>query len=118
MPASVTKNPPRPKPRVEAIVPRHSNPAPTPSLSVPTSPRFLSFSKLPQVMARVALKRACIYTLIAKGLFPKQVVLTADQDGNPTSVAWLDSDIDAWMEQRVAASRAAQQQQAEVRTRE
>lgn len=52
-----------------------------------------------QVAAKVALGQSTIYRLVAKGEFPKPFPLV----GNRT--AWLESDIDAWLAERVAAAR-------------
>lgn len=57
------------------------------------------FLRLKQVKQQVGLGRTCIYEKIARGDFPRPVALGA------RAVAWLSSDIEAWMEDRVAASR-------------
>lgn len=57
--------------------------------------------KLPVVVERTGYSRAHIYDLEARGLFPKRIKLGA------RSVGFLESDIDAWIDERVAASRAA-----------
>jgi prophage regulatory protein len=51
--------------------------------------------RLPEVMARVGLKRASIYQHIAAGTFPKQIALGV------RAVGWLESEIDAWLTVRV-----------------
>lgn len=59
----------------------------------------IAFMRLPAVKARTGLSRASIYAKIAAGGFPAPVNLGA------RAVAWIDSDISAWMAERVAASR-------------
>jgi prophage regulatory protein len=58
-----------------------------------------SILRLPQVKVRTALSRATIYKYIAAGWFPRAVRL------GPRAVGWLASDIDSWIDKRVAASR-------------
>ena len=53
------------------------------------------FIRLPEVLSLVAVSRAQLYRLVALGEFPKQVKLGA------RSVAWLESEISAWMVERV-----------------
>ena len=53
----------------------------------------------PQVQARTGLPKSSIYALMAKGAFPKPIKIGA------RAVGWLDSDIDAWIEAQVSASR-------------
>ena len=65
---------------------------PSPSSSQP------SISRLKATTARTGLSRAVIYKLKAEGKFPPSIQLSA------RSIGWLDSDIDEWIAQRVAAS--------------
>jgi prophage regulatory protein len=58
--------------------------------------RFLRF---PELKRRVGFSRAQIYSLIQQGKFPKQIKLGA------RGCAWLESSIDAWIDDRVAASK-------------
>lgn len=58
-----------------------------------------SFLRLPEVRARVGLSTPQIYKLISQGKFPRQVKL-----GERAS-AWLSDEIDAWIDERIAASR-------------
>lgn len=51
------------------------------------------------VQDRTALPESTLYELIAKGDFPKPIKLTARR------VAWLEFDVSAWMDARIAASR-------------
>jgi prophage regulatory protein len=55
-------------------------------------PRFL---RLPEVRQRVPYSRPTIYRLVKSGDFPKPYNLGA------RAVAWLESDITAWIEARV-----------------
>ncbi len=52
-----------------------------------------------QVEDRVGLSCSTIYASVAAGTFPKPIQLGAQ------SVGWLESEIDAWLRERVAASR-------------
>ena len=52
-----------------------------------------------QVQARTGLSRSTIYMAIAGGTFPRPVKLGA------RAVGWLESEIDAWLDSRVEASR-------------
>ncbi|EKB3147304.1 AlpA family transcriptional regulator [Escherichia coli] len=72
------------------------SPAPvTPLMPLPdiTQERFL---RLPEVMHLCGLSRSTIYELIRKGEFPPQVSLGGK------NVAWLHSEITAWMAGRIA----------------
>jgi prophage regulatory protein len=71
------------------------------SLRSNSSPSQPSISRLRAAMARTGLSRAVLYKLKAEGKFPASIQLSA------RSIGFLDSDIDAWIAQRVAASRAA-----------
>jgi prophage regulatory protein len=53
--------------------------------------------RLPEVMARVGLKRASIYQHMAAGTFPKQIALGV------RAVGWLESEIDTWLTTRIQA---------------
>lgn len=48
----------------------------------------------------VGLSRSTIYTLMAAGKFPNSIPL------GERSVGWLESDIDAWIDSKMAASKA------------
>lgn len=54
--------------------------------------------RLPQVLDTVGLSRSAIYTRIRKGNFPKPISLGG------TSVAWLESEVLAWLDARIVAS--------------
>jgi len=53
------------------------------------------FLRLTEVMKRTGLSRSAIYLNINEGNFPQSVNLSA------RSVAWLESEIDAWMQARI-----------------
>lgn len=59
------------------------------------------FIRLPEVSARTGLPRASVYEAMAAGAFPKSIRL------GEITVAWLESEIDDWIEARIAASRQA-----------
>lgn len=59
-----------------------------------------SILRLPQVKTKTGLSRSAIYFRIADGTFPKQIDL-----GGGRAVGWLESDIENWIKQRLAASR-------------
>ena len=60
-----------------------------------------TFLRRRTVEAKTGLSRSSIYARIADGTFPKPIRI------GPRSVAWLESDIEAWQAAQVAASRAA-----------
>lgn len=57
----------------------------------------IRFLRLSQVMERTGFKRTAIYKYISQGDFPKQVALTG------RGVAWVESEIIAWQQQRMMA---------------
>ena len=52
-----------------------------------------------QVEARTGLSRSTIYQRVSEGTFPKPICLGA------RAVGWIESEIDTWLHERVAASR-------------
>jgi len=54
------------------------------------------FIRLPEVMHLCGLSRSTIYDLISREAFPKQISLGAK------NVAWAQSEITAWMAERIA----------------
>jgi len=54
-----------------------------------------------QVESRTGLARSTIYQYMKDGVFPKPVQL------GPCAVGWIESEISAWISQRVAAARSA-----------
>ena len=65
----------------------------TPAAPPPDRPRFM---RLPQVMASTGLSKSGIYKYIKQGQFPRPVPLGGHY------VAWLSSEIDAWMQSRIS----------------
>jgi prophage regulatory protein len=61
-----------------------------------TEPRFI---RLREVLGRVPLSRSRVFELIAAGRFPKQIRLS------DRASAWIEAEIDAWMEARIRMSR-------------
>jgi prophage regulatory protein len=55
------------------------------------------------VLELTGFSRAQLYRLMARGEFPRQISLT----DNGRSVCWSEADVQAWQEQRIAASREA-----------
>jgi prophage regulatory protein len=55
--------------------------------------------RLPQVKTQTGLSRSAIYQRISEESFPKQIGLGG------RAVGWLESDIQNWIKQRLAASR-------------
>lgn len=60
-----------------------------------------SLLRLPQVIGRTGLCRTAIYESIKAGEFPRPVKLGA------RAVAWPSSQINSWIERRIADSRKA-----------
>jgi len=56
--------------------------------------------RLADVRDRVPYSRSTIYQLIAQGKFPKPISI------GERAVAWLESDIDAWIQARIESGRA------------
>jgi prophage regulatory protein len=52
--------------------------------------------RLPAVIEKAGPSRSTIYEGIAAGTFPKPIRL------GPKSVGWLESEVDRWIEERVA----------------
>ena len=55
----------------------------------------------PQVQQRTGLSRSTLYQYIKDGAFPRSISL------GPRSVGWLESDVSAWIAERVKVSRNA-----------
>jgi prophage regulatory protein len=55
------------------------------------------------VEARTGLKRSAIYAHLSDGNFPKPVKI------GERMVAWIESEVDEWVSNRIAASRVQQQ---------
>jgi prophage regulatory protein len=54
--------------------------------------------RMPDVVAKVGLKRATIYALAKQGLFPSSIKLGS------RSSAWLENQVDDWLRERVAVA--------------
>ena len=57
------------------------------------------FLRTPQVKQITGLSKSSIYARIAEGTFPKQIPL------GPRLVVWVESDIQKWIAEQVAAAR-------------
>nr|WP_322940656.1 AlpA family transcriptional regulator [Pseudomonas sp. s4] len=69
-----------------------------PAQTVPTEqPR--RFIKLREVKTLTTLSTSELYRRIAAGTFPRQVML------GPKSAVWIEAEVLAWCDQRIAASR-------------
>lgn len=55
--------------------------------------------RMPEVLKRIGLGKAWVYRLISQGAFPKPVKIGS------RSVAFIESEIDEWINQRIAESR-------------
>jgi prophage regulatory protein len=60
------------------------------------------FLRLPAVLKRVGLSRSSIYSMISTGEFPKSIRISK------RSVAWLETDVSDWIDERVLESRSSQ----------
>ena len=56
--------------------------------------------RLPAVISKTGIARSTIYAKIAEREFPKPIRLGS------RSVGWLETEIDQWLSQRIASSRA------------
>jgi prophage regulatory protein len=63
------------------------------------SPSPIRLLRRPAVEAIVGLKRSSLYKMVADGRFPKPVALS---DGKNRPVAWLEHEVTAFVEQRIA----------------
>ncbi len=61
--------------------------------------RQVRFLRLPEVPARTGLSRSTIYVRLDQGRFPKPVPLGG------RAVGWIESEVDEWIRERIAASR-------------
>lgn len=61
-----------------------------------TKPRLI---RLPEVVARTGLRKSAIYQRAKDGTFPGSIKI------GTYNVAWLESEIDEWVADRVATSR-------------
>ncbi|WP_420464617.1 helix-turn-helix transcriptional regulator [Panacagrimonas sp.] len=56
----------------------------------------------PEVEARTGLSRAAIYAAMSRGDFPRSISLVP----GGRSVAWVASEVDRWVQGRIAAARS------------
>ena len=68
------------------------NGTPTPHIAATAPARFL---RLPEVIARVGLRRSAIYQRMSEGRFPRSRSL------GPKCVVWVEAEIDDWMREIV-----------------
>jgi prophage regulatory protein len=57
--------------------------------------------RLPKVKERTGLGKSSVYAFEKEGNFPKRIPIGA------RSVGWLESEIDAWIAERIQASRSS-----------
>ena len=69
------------------------------SLLVTLDPHRDRLMRRPEVQRTTGLSRSSLYRLIAEGRFPASIHLSEK------SVAWLASEVDGWIAERVVASR-------------
>ncbi|MCL1093659.1 helix-turn-helix transcriptional regulator [Shewanella kaireitica] len=62
---------------------------------------FKKVIRLPEVKNKTGLSRSSIYLRISKGEFPASTSLGG------RAVGWFESDIDKWLDECIAASKAA-----------
>lgn len=65
--------------------------------------QVLTILRRKQVETRTGLSRSTIYARIAEGSFPPPI------DLGGRAVGWLEAEIDAWLQSRIAASRKISQ---------
>lgn len=61
----------------------------------------MAILKLPEVMKETSLGKSTIYAYIKDGRFPSPI------DVGDRAVGWVDSEISAWIDERIKASRQA-----------
>ena len=59
--------------------------------------------RLPRVQTRTGLARSTIYVRVADGSFPQPIRLGS------RAVGWIESEVDAWIREQIAASRGRAQ---------
>lgn len=83
----------------------HTMPAQAPAHDLPTNSQPVPPSvliRLPEVLRRSALSKTSVYDLMKAGDFPASIPLGGK------AVAWLESDVEAWIQGRIAAARGGQ----------
>jgi prophage regulatory protein len=66
-----------------------------------SSPATARIIRWPKVHDKVDLCRSHVHQLVSKGEFPAPIKLTP----NGRASGWVESEVDTWVEQRIAASR-------------
>lgn len=59
------------------------------------------FIRLPEVKNKTGLSRSSIYLRMSSGEFPQSISLGS------RAIAWLEADIEQWLDDRIEASKAA-----------
>ena len=67
-----------------------------------TPPATARILRWPEVHNKTGLCRSHVHQLIGKGLFPAQIKLTP----NGRASGWIESEVDAWLAQRIVDSRS------------
>ncbi|MBQ4890595.1 AlpA family transcriptional regulator [Shewanella sp. MMG014] len=62
---------------------------------------FEKVIRMPEVKNKTGLSRSSIYLRISKGEFPASISL------GERAVGWLESDVEQWIDERIAASKEA-----------
>jgi prophage regulatory protein len=60
---------------------------------------FMAFMRLAQVLQETGLSKSTVYDLVKKGEFPSGIRLAEK------AVGWVDTEVKAWQEERIKASR-------------
>ncbi|MBG3130571.1 AlpA family transcriptional regulator [Proteus mirabilis] len=61
---------------------------------------FKKIIRLPEVKSKTGLSRSSIYLRMSNGEFPQSISLGS------RAVGWLDADVEQWLDERIAASKA------------
>ena len=88
------------RPVVGMKIPQLSTAAPAGARVNPPPQRTERLLRLREVQARTGLGRSTIYLRISQGRFPAPIPL-----GSPHIVAWIEGEIQAWIEHQIAAAR-------------
>ena len=62
----------------------------------------IKINRLPAVKDKTGLSRSSIYLRMSKGEFPQSISL------GDRAIGWLESDIEQWLEEKIAASKSIQ----------
>ena len=61
----------------------------------------LKFLRLPEVINKIGIQKTAIYDRITRQEFPKGIQLAGGR-----AVVWLESDVEAWMQEQVESAAA------------